>query len=211
MSPEPRPERLRLLDPVVIRGLAGKLRFARLLRGHPERPLWAMFMFVNGFISIAIMAAVGWISHTPFIFPSLGPTAFLFFFTPNSPTASPRHTIYGHAIGIGCGAFALWVTGLQHSPALTADTINTQHVLAAAMSLALTGALMILLKAAHPPAGATTMIISLGLITLPKNMLMIEIAVAALTLQAIIMNRLAGLDYPLWAARNAPVPLPAPK
>lgn len=200
------PERLRLLDPLVIRGFAAKLRFARLLQGRPERPLWALFMFVNGFISIAIMAVVGWISHSPFIFPSLGPTAFLFFYTPNSPTASPRHTICGHAIGIGSGAFALWVTGLQHTTALSADAITGRRIFAAALSLALTGALMILLKAAHPPAGATTLIISLGLVTVPFHWLIIEIAVAALTLQAIAMNRLAGLAYPWWAARAAPGP-----
>ena len=34
---------------------------------------------------------------------------------------------------------------------------------------------------------------------------MIEIAVAILTLQAIVINRLAGIDYPLWALRNRPV------
>ena len=31
---------------------------------------------------------------------------------------------------------------------------------------------------------------------------MIEIAVAVLTLQAIAINRLAGIDYPLWARRE---------
>jgi hypothetical protein len=35
----------------------------------------------------------------------------------------------------------------------------------------------------------------------------IEIAVAILTLQAIAINRLAGIDYPLWALRDdAPRP-----
>jgi hypothetical protein len=29
----------------------------------------------------------------------------------------------------------------------------------------------------------------------------IEVAVAILTLQAIVINRLAGLNYPLWALR----------
>ena len=46
------------------------------------------------------------------------------------------------------------------------------------MSLASTGALMILLKAAHPPAGATTLIISLGIVTKPFHLLVIEVAVA---------------------------------
>jgi hypothetical protein len=69
------------------------------------------------------------------------------------------------------------------------------------LSLASTGALMILCKAAHPPAGATTLIISLGIVTRPVHLLVIEVAVAVLTLQAIAINRLAGIDYPLRAER----------
>ncbi len=53
----------------------------------------------------------------------------------------------------------------------------------------------------HPPAGATTLIISLGIVTRPFHLLIIEIAVVALCLQAIIINRRAGLDYPWWARR----------
>ena len=77
--------------------------------------------------------------------------------------------------------------------------------MAAALSLALTASLMILLKAAHPPAGATTLIISLGIVSRPFYLFVIEVAVVLLVLQAIIINRLAGLDYPLWArvARNS--------
>ena len=60
------------------------------------------------------------------------------------------------------------------------------------------------LKAAHPPAGATTLIISLGIVTKPFHLLVIEIAVAILTLQAIAINRLAGIDYPLWGLRDGP-------
>lgn len=207
-EPPPRssPERLRLLDPLVIRGLLRRLRFANLLERFPERPLWALFVLVNGFISICIMAAVGMLSHTPFVFPSLGPTAFLFFFTPQSPTASPRHTIYGHAIGILCGYFALRIMGLSHAPSITAVGINDERIFAAGLSLGLTGALMILFKAAHPPAGATTLIISLGIVVRPLSLVVIEVAVVALTLQAIAMNRLAGLDYPLWAAREPKPP-----
>src|SRR5262249_24451310 len=65
--------------------------------------------------------------------------------------------------------------------------------------LAATGALMILLRAAHPPAGATTLIVSLGLATEPVQLLMIDAAVAVMTLQAVVINRLAGHDYPLWS------------
>jgi hypothetical protein len=36
------------------------------------------------------------------------------------------------------------------------------------------------------------------------NLLIIEVAVALLALQAIMINRRAGLDYPFWAKRVAP-------
>lgn len=193
---------LRLLEPAVTRSLVARLRLTRLLGRFPERPVWAAFMFVNGFVSIALMAAVAMVSGTPFVFPSLGPTAFLFFFTPNLPTASPRHTVYGHAIGILCGYGALLVTGLQHSGPALASSMDLRRLLAAALSLATTGALMILLKCAHPPAGATTLIISLGIVTRPLDLLVIEIAVVVLAAQAIVINRTAGLDYPLWAPRH---------
>jgi CBS domain-containing membrane protein len=194
-----------LLDPEVVRGLAARLRLTHLLRRHAERPVWALFMFLNGFVTIALLAGVAMVSGTPFVFPSLGPTAFLFFFTPRTPAASPRHTIYGHAIGIVCGYGALRLFGLEHAPAAMITGVSAARIGAAALSLAATGAVMILLRAAHPPAGATTLIISLGIVTRPFDLFVIEIAVAILTLQAIVINRLAGVDYPLWATRPEPL------
>jgi hypothetical protein len=57
---------------------------------------------------------------------------------------------------------------------------------------------MVLLKSPHPPAGATTLIISLGLITKPLLLVVLELAVVLLTLQSLSINRLAGIPYPLW-------------
>lgn len=200
--------RLALLEPTVAYAIAARLRFTRLQTRFPGRALWAIFVFINSFITIAILSAVAMISHTPFIFPSLGPTAILLFYTPLSPTASPRHTIYGHAIGILCGYGSLLLTGLHHAPPATIAGVTSGRILAAALSLAATSAAMILLKSAHPPAGATTLIISLGIVTKPSYLAVIEIAVALLVAQAIIINRLAGLDYPLWAKRVRSEPEP---
>lgn len=198
-GPLPHGQEMRsVLEPKVSQGLIERLRLTRLLGRFPERPVWAAFMFVNGFVTIAMLAGIAMISHTPFIFPSLGPTAFLLFSMPTLPTASPRNTIYGHGIGIICGYGALWLCGLAHSPPAILVGVDGYRMLAAALSLAATGALMILLKAPHPPAGATTLIISLGIVTKPFHLLIIEVSVALLTIQAIGINRLAGIDYPLW-------------
>ena len=198
----PRRRPLVLHDPEVARSLIARLQLTHLLARHSERPIWALFMFLNGFITIALLAAVAMVSRTPFVFPSLGPTAFLFFFTPRAPAATPRHTIYGHALGIVCGYAALWLFGLQHAPPAMVTGVSVARIGAAAFSLASTGALMILLKAAHPPAGATTLIISLGIVTKPFHLVVIEVAVAILTVQAFVINRLAGIDYPVWSRRQ---------
>jgi CBS-domain-containing membrane protein len=163
----------------------------------------ALFVFTNGFLTIALLAALAMVSHTSFIFPSLGPTAFLFFFMPTVPAARPHNAVLGHAVGIVCGYGSLWLLGLTHAGSAMQEGVTGARMVAVALSLASTGALMILLRTVHPPAGATTLIISLGMITEPFHLLVIEIAVALLTLQAIVINRLAGLDYPLWGKGDA--------
>jgi CBS-domain-containing membrane protein len=57
---------------------------------------------------------------------------------------------------------------------------------------------MTLFRASHPPAGATTLIVSLGIISKPKELVIIEAAVVILVAQAFVINRLSGLSYPIW-------------
>jgi CBS domain-containing membrane protein len=197
-----RPQPLIVHTPEVTRGLARQLGLGHLI-GHPsERLIWAVFTFINCFVTIAILAGVAMALHAPFVFPSLGPTAFLFFFVPRSPAATPRHAVYGHAIGITCGYASLWLFGLEHAATAMTGAVDLHRVLAAALSLSLTGVFMIAFKAVHPPAGATTLIVSLGIVTDPLRLLIIEVAVIMLTLQAIIINRRAGINYPYWALRE---------
>ena len=58
-------------------------------------------------------------------------------------------------------------------------------------------------RAAHAPAGATTLIVSLGLVTTPMHRLAIEFAIILLAAQAVIVNRTVGLPYPVWASRKS--------
>ena len=177
---------------------ANVIRTTRLAR------IWALFMFINGFISIGILCGLALVFQTPFIFPSLGATAFLLFFTPTTPAASPRNALCGHAIGIACGYAALWVTGLQHAGPAMVTELGWTRVLATALSLATAGALMIRLNVPHPPAGATTLIVSLGVVSRPAYLVVLEVAVGLLVGQAIIINRLTGVRYPFWESVPTP-------
>lgn len=188
----------------VIMELFGRLRLPGLIERFPARIVWAVFVFVNGFVTCAILATMAMAWKTTFIFPSLGPTAFMVFFNPSSPAASPRSAVLGHAIGILCGYGALWMTGLVDAAPATVTGVHDPRIVAAAVSLAATGAFMILFNVVHPPAAATTLIISLGIITAPVHLLIIELAVVVLAIQAIVVNRIAGVDYPVWARRISP-------
>src|SRR5581483_8791262 len=182
----------------VVRGLFTRLRLPWLTEHYARIPVLALFSFLNGCISIGLMSALALVTRTSLIFPSLGPTAFLFFYTPTAPAASPRNTIIGHAIGVLAGYGSLLVTGLTAAGPALAVGVTWPRVIAAALSLGLTAGLMVLARSPHPPAGATTLIVSLGILTKPWQLVLLMVAVILLTLQALTINRLAGIPYPLW-------------
>jgi CBS-domain-containing membrane protein len=157
-------------------------------------------------VSIGVMAAAAYVTGQPFIFPSLGPTAFLLFYTPLTVAACPRNTVTGHLIGVLAGYLALVLFGLTAAGSAMAEGITAQRVSAAALSLGLTSGVMVWLKVPHPPAGATTLIVSLGILTQPEQLAVLMLAVVLLVAQALVINRLAGLAYPLWAPGKAADP-----
>jgi len=182
--------------------LLAHLRLEWLLQHFPGRVVWAIYVFINGFITIGLLALLALLTSSPFVFPSLGPTAYLFFFSPLAEASSPRNTILGHAIGLICGYAAFALTVAFSPPFGLHPGVHGPRVLAAALSLSATGAIMALFRVSHPPAGATTLIVSLGIISQPKELVIIEVAVILLTAQAFAINRLAGVPYPLWQKHN---------
>ncbi len=171
----------------------------------PAKFVWAAYVALNSFVKIALLTLLAVLTRTPFVFPSLGPTAYLFFFSPLAESASPRNAVPGHTIGLLCGFAAYKATGVHPFPEGFAGDVYWPRILASALALSLTGALMVLLHVLHPPAGATTMIVSLGILAKPGYLPVIEIAVVLLATQAFAINRLAGLPYPIWRSQAPPV------
>jgi CBS-domain-containing membrane protein len=188
----------------IVLGLARRLRVPALVERHSSSSVMGLFAMVNGIVSIGVMAAAAWATGSPFVFPSLGPTAFLFFYTPLAASAAPRNTIFGHAIGALAGYLSLVLFGLTDAGPALASGVSMARVGAAALSLGLTSGLMVWLKVPHPPAGATTLIISLGILTSPSQLAVLMLAVVLLTVQGFVINRVAGIDYPVWRPRQSP-------
>lgn len=183
----------------VVEGLANRMRIPALVERHDSVAVMGLFAFVNGCIAIGVMSFGALITGSPFVFPSLGPTAFLHFYTPMTPAASPRNTLCGHAVGVAAAVISLAAFGLSDAGPALSDGMTGARVGAVALSLGLTSGAMVWLKVPHPPAGATTMIISLGILTDTAHLAVLLFAVILLTVQAFIINRLAGVSYPWWS------------
>lgn len=162
----------------------------------------ATLALVYGSASIGLLGVTAYLAETVLIFPSLGPTAFLLFHRPTASAASPRNVLAGHVIGVVCGLFALTACGLFGAPSALRAGVTLSHAAAAALSLGTTSALMVLFDRGHPPAGATTLIISLGLMSDVWQVAALLAAVVVLIAQAWLVHKVAGTFYPAWAPRG---------
>jgi CBS domain-containing membrane protein len=159
----------------------------------------AVYTFIGGLLTIALSGALAWLLDEPLVFPSLGATAFLFFETPMAEVASPRNTLIGHYVGALVATLWLFVFGLQDNPSVLVEGFSAGRAAAVALSVACTGGILRLLRAAHPPAGATTVIVSAGLLHTASQLAALAAGVALLTLTAHLTNRVLGVPAPRWA------------
>jgi len=95
-------------------------------------------------------------------------------------------------------ASCLAVFGLTEHPPVLQEGVTGARVGAAALSVALTALVLRLLDRPRPPAGATTLIISLGLLTSTRELLAIAAGVLLVTVLGVALNRLLGVRQPLW-------------
>ena len=72
---------------------------------------------------------------SPFVFPSLGPTAYLFFFSPLAEVSSPRNCNPGPRYWTHCGYAAFALTTASSPPFALHAGVHGPRILAAALSL----------------------------------------------------------------------------
>jgi hypothetical protein len=116
----------------------------------------------------ALMVLVGGIAclaGQPWLIPSLGPTAYLQAETPAHPASRFYNTVVGHLIGLLAGFAAVAIFNAWQSPGVLTDhQLVLARVWASAVALGLTLLIALFLRASHPPAGATTLLVALGAI-----------------------------------------------
>jgi CBS-domain-containing membrane protein len=150
----------------------------------------AAYAAVLAILTLAIAGAVGLLVKQPWLFPSLGPTVMLFFESPKEPASRPLDTIVGHVIGIAAGLACYSVFGLAGHPSAVSGGLTLAYVAAGVLAVGITTAALSLLKLPHPPAGASTLIVALGILHTPTQLLSMVGAVLLITAAGWAFNRL---------------------
>lgn len=151
-----------------------------------------------------VLGVIAWGSGQPFIFPSLGPTAFVLAFDRQSERTQGHRVIGSHLIGGVAGLLAWTVMAAGVSITATPPPFSFEGFRLAAsatLSIVLTSWAMIATDTIHPPACATTLIVSLGLLS---TVLQVGIIVGSVTLLVLFHNgvlwvfeHLVGDSHPL--------------
>lgn len=162
----------------------------------------AVYTALGSLIVIGLSGFWAWLLGEPLLFPSLGATAFLFFETPLAEVGTPRNAVIGHFVAIAAAVGSLAAFGLLGDPSAYEEGVTLARVGAVAISVAVTGGVLRLLRAAHPPAGATTIIVSSGLLAEPRQVVAVAGGVLLITAAGWSLNRLLGVPAPAWAARS---------
>ncbi|MFB6220614.1 MAG: HPP family protein [Halolamina sp.] len=141
---------------------------------------------------LVVTGVVTVLTGRPFLFPSLGPSAYLLATAPTAPTSQPRNVIGGHAIGVVAGllTYHLLASGLVVTdPASPLSLAQLRLGASAVLSVGLTTAGMVAADYRHAPACATTLIVGLGLLPSPVDGAIILAAVVLLVASQSAMTR----------------------
>ncbi|MFC7045791.1 HPP family protein [Halobacteriaceae archaeon GCM10025711] len=132
---------------------------------------------------VGVAGALAWATGRPFVFPSLGPTAFVLATVRDGRTLDARRVVGGHAIGVASGLaayHAIAAGSVLTAPTSAFATAKLGLGAAGVASVALTAGGMLATDTVHPPAVATTLIVSLGLLSTPVEGGIVLVAVAVL-------------------------------
>ena len=156
------------------------------------RPPSALVAALLCLVTLAASGAVGLALKQPWLFPSLGPTVMLFFAAPEQPASRPVNALVGHFVALVVGFGCVVAFGLTGAPPAPVAGLTPSYVAAGALSVAITTLVLQLIRLPHPPAGATTLIVSLGILSKPLALLSMAGAVLLITLAGWALNFALG-------------------
>lgn len=142
-------------------------------------------------VAIGFVGLVAWVAGQPWIAPSLGPSAYLLATEASHPSARAYSTITGHTVALGAGFAAVAIFGAWAEPALLAQgLLAPARVGAAALAVFLCVAVLLPMRATHPPAAATTLLVALGSLSTWRDAVGVIIGAALLSAVGVPLRRI---------------------
>jgi CBS-domain-containing membrane protein len=148
------------------------------------------------------MGAVSILLREPLLIPAVGGSVYMVLTAPDLEASSPKSVLVSHGLGASIGWIMLGLFHLHGAPGGLAVEMTWTRVAAMAVSLATTNAVLRVIGCSHPPAGASTMIVSIGGLPAAHHILNFELAAMITVGYGLLAHRLSGVEYPLWRARE---------
>lgn len=142
-------------------------------------------------VSVALLGVLSMLLGIPLVLPAVGASAYLVFADPDAPVAAPRNVLVGHALGAAIGWGMLVAFDLDGEASSLSAPLTWQRVAAVAGALSATIGVLRALRCSHPPAGATTMIVAMGLLPQARHLIDFTLAGAVVVVHAALATRLA--------------------
>ncbi len=154
-------------------------------------------------VLLAVPGALAWVTGEALLFPSLGPSAFLLATVRDGEVTRPRRIVGGHLVGIAAGLVAYHtiapgLTVTATAPMLAAGQLRL--VASGVLAVVLTTGGMLVTETVHPPACATTLIVSLGLLPSLVDGALIAVAVTVL----VAAHELVSRERPGLSSESSP-------
>ncbi|WP_224448153.1 HPP family protein [Haloprofundus salilacus] len=152
---------------------------------------------------MTVLGLTALVTGQPFLFPSLGPSAYVLATGIGDDDSTPRRVVGGHFIGVvaGLATYHLLADGLVATqPVPPFSMAGVRLMTSATVAVGLTTAAMLATDLRHPPACATTLIVGLGLLTSVQESAIIMVAIVLLLI----------VQQGLLAVRRATGPLTVP-
>lgn len=127
-----------------------------------QPPQWLSVPLASG-LALLLPAVIAAATHRLFLFPSLASTAVMAIQQPSQRSARPYNAFVGHLIGLISGYLMVFAFGLSTTPSVfQLHAVSISRAAAAVCAIVIAAALELGLRAQHPPAASTTMLVALG-------------------------------------------------
>lgn len=163
----------------------------------------ALFSGLFSAVLIGLVGLLSWGGGMPLLSASLGPTVYLVVDHPLHQSASLRNIVIAHAVAVGVGWLCLWLFGLSGAGSVMTLGVSPLRIAAVMSALGCASAVTLLLRAGHPPAASTTLLITLGIFQRPMEVASLYGGVLLVSLVGLALNRALGIPQPLWSASSS--------